>query len=91
MTLGHIVTPYTKTLTTREQYGNIMIQELMILEQTKKLKDAAEDLEKQDQIKWQTKFELLLGAVQGLHNKVENDFNVMEAQMIKEYGEESIH
>ena len=63
----------------------------MILEQTKKLKDAAEDLEKQDQIKWQTKFELLLGAVQGLHNKVENDFNVMEAQMIKEYGEESIH
>ena len=78
-------------LTTREQYGNIMIQELMILEQTKKLKDAAEDLEKQDQIKWQTKFELLLGAVQGLHNKVENDFNVMEAQMIKEYGEESIH
>jgi hypothetical protein len=68
-----------------------MIQELMILEQTKKLKDAAEDLEKQDQIKWQTKFELLLGAVQGLHNKVENDFNVMEAQMIKEYGEESIH
>ena len=78
-------------LTTREQYGNIMIQELMILEQTKKLKDAAEDLEKQDKIKWQTKFELLLGAVQGLHNKVENDFNVMEAQMIKEYGEESIH
>ena len=68
-----------------------MIQELMILEQTKKLKDAAEDLEKQDKIKWQTKFELLLGAVQGLHNKVENDFNVMEAQMIKEYGEESIH
>lgn len=91
MTLGHIVTPYTKTLTTREQYGNIMIQELMILEQTKKLKDAAEDLEKQDQIKWQTKFELLLGAIQGLHNKIENDFNVMEAQMIKEYGEESIH
>lgn len=78
-------------LTTREQYGNIMIQELMILEQTKKLKDAAEDLEKQDQIKWQTKFELLLGAIQGLHNKIENDFNVMEAQMIKEYGEESIH
>lgn len=68
-----------------------MIQELMILEQTKKLKDAAEDLEKQDQIKWQTKFELLLGAIQGLHNKIENDFNVMEAQMIKEYGEESIH
>lgn len=91
MTLGHIVTPYIKTLTTREQYGNIMIQELMILEQTKKLKDAAEDLEKQDQIKWQTKFELLLGAIQGLHNKIENDFNVMEAQMIKEYGEESIH
>lgn len=91
MTLGHIVTPYTKMLTTREQYGNIMIQELMILEQTKKLKDAAEDLEKQDQIKWQTKFELLLGAIQGLHNKIENDFNVMEAQMIKEYGEESIH
>ena len=77
-------------LTTREQYGNIMIQELMILEQTKKLKDAAEDLEKQDQIKWQTKFELLLGAIQGLHNKIENDYNVMEAQMIKEYGEESI-
>ena len=68
-----------------------MIQELMILEHTKKLKDAAEDLEKQDKIKWQTKFELLLGAVQGLHNKVENDFNIMEAQMIKEYGEESIH
>ena len=68
-----------------------MIQELMILEQTKKLKDAAEDLEKQDKIKWQTKFELLLGAVQGLHNKIHEDFQKMEAQMIKEYGEETIH
>ena len=68
-----------------------MIEELVFLEQMTKLRNAAEDLEKQEKIKAQTKFELLLGAVQGLHNKVENDFNVMEAQMIKEYGEESIH
>ena len=29
---------------------------------------------------------MLLGAVQGLHNKIHEDFQKMEAQMIKEYG-----
>jgi|TARA_B100000035_G_scaffold224015_1_gene192498 hypothetical protein len=68
-----------------------MIEELVFLEQMTKLRNAAEDLEKQEKIKAQTKFELLLGAVQGLHNKIHEDFQKMEAQMIKEYGEETIH
>ena len=68
-----------------------MIEELVFLEQMTKLRNAAEDLEKQEKIKAQTKLELLLGAVQGLHNKIHEDFQKMEAQMIKEYGEETIH
>ena len=39
---------------------NIMIEELVFLEQMTKLRNAAEDLEKQEKIITQTKFELLL-------------------------------